>query len=148
VRADIGAAAGVSGLEVIEAQPARYGDEPSPQVVDAVDVGPHEAGVGLLHHVFGVAHAAQHAVRDVEDPLAVLAPGLVEVVAVGHRFQDERSGRFVTWGSSVTRDGPRSSWSASSLGIAAHADGWPCRPRPAVLPRGASTVADETCGDR
>ena len=59
------------GPQPVETEPADDDHQPSAHVVDPVDVGPHEAGEGLLDDVFGLAEVAEHPEGDVEHVTAV-----------------------------------------------------------------------------
>jgi hypothetical protein len=68
------------GPQPVEAQPADHDHQPSPDVVDLVDVGPGQPGEGLLDHVLGLGDVAEHPEADVEHVTAVLPPGPAQFV--------------------------------------------------------------------
>ena len=64
--------------EQVETQPAHHDHEPAPNVLDAIEILVQEAGERLLDDVLRFRDAPEHAVGDVEDVAAVIAPGVPE----------------------------------------------------------------------
>ncbi len=76
--------AGARRADLIEADPAGDHRQPSPLVLDAVELGVGQPVEGLLYGVLGGADVAQHAEGQADQVGTVREPGVVEAAATGH----------------------------------------------------------------
>src|SRR5205814_3622396 len=91
-------AAGAPRAQLVQAQATHDHDEPSPNVVDLVNVDAEEPDERLLHDVLGFADAPEHAEGDVEQVAAVSLPE-VRQAGVGdliHTGEDDAAASNVT----------------------------------------------------
>lgn len=107
--AHVGLACRPGRPQLIERQAAHHGGEEGDGLADVGPVGAHPPQVGVGHHVLGIPHAAQQAVRDADEarPMAVeLLGGGDIVLPTGHRRPPTRGRRPATRvrGPSSTRD--------------------------------------------
>ena len=85
--ADIGLALELRRFELIETKPRHHPAKERLGLTDVSAINPHPADEGLLHHVLGVRHGAQHAIGDTHQARAQRIEGLRCVLEAWLRHQ-------------------------------------------------------------